>query len=363
MSVACGIVGLPNVGKTSIFNALTGAGAERASYAFSTVEPNLAEVDVPDERLDTLHGFVETDKIVPAKVRVVDIPGLAAGASHGEGIGNKFLGSVKETDALMQVVQCFENADLGRETPVDPQADIETLELELALADFETVARNVDRVSKKARTGDKEASFQKEVFERAKQLLEDGVQLRTVAWKEAELGALRPLFLLTIKPMLYVANVGDDDFEGRGELAGAVAAHAKRVGADWVPICGDIECELSAMEDEERAMFMEELGLREMALPRLIAHTYEVLGLQTFFTAGEKEIKAWTIHRGDTAPVAAGKIHTDFEKGFVRVEVYSVDDLVQHGSETAIRQAGKLRIEGKDYVMRESDVCHFLVNR
>jgi len=363
VSVACGIVGLPNIGKTSIFNALTGLGAERATYAFSTVEPNVAEVDVPDGRLATLNRFVETERIVPARVRVVDIAGLAPGAASGEGMGNRFLGHVKETDALMQVVQCFERSDLGRETPVDPKADIESLELELALADFETVSRNVDRVAKKARAGDKEAIFEKEVFERAKALLEDGVQLRTVEWKQAELAALRPLFLMTIKPVLYLANVADDDFAGEGAHARAVAEHAASVGAQWIPICGDIECELSAMEEEERAMFMEELGLAEMALPRLVATTYELLGLQTFFTAGEKEIRAWTIRRGDVAPIAAGRIHTDFEKGFVRVEVYSVDDLVAHETESAIRSAGKMRVEGKDYVMRESDVCHFLVNR
>jgi len=363
VSVACGIVGLPNIGKTTVFNTLTGSGAERASYAFSTVEPNLAELEVPDERLAILHRYVETQKIVPARVKIVDIAGLAAGASHGEGMGNRFLGHIKEADALMQVVQCFERSDLARETPVDPPGDIEALELELALADFETVARNVERVGKRARTGDKDATFEKEVFERAKGLLEDGVQLRTAEWSDDELAALRPLFLLTLKPVLYVANVADDDFAGEGALARAVAGHAASVGARSIAICGDIECELGGMGADDRAMFMEELDVKELAQPRLIQETYELLGLRTFFTAGEKEIKAWTIHQGDTAPVAAGKIHTDFEKGFVRVEVYSVDDLVEHESEAAIRSAGKLRVEGKDYRMQESDVCHFLVNR
>ena len=363
MSLACGIVGLPNIGKTSIFNAATGAGAERASYAFSTIEPNVAEVDVPDARLEVIHGFVETKKIVPAKVRIVDIAGLAAGASQGEGIGNKFLGHIKETDALMHVVQCFERSDLGRESPVDPAGDIEVLDLELAMADLETVSRNVDRVLKRARAGDKEALFQHALFTRAKGMLEDGVQLRHQEWKPSELEALRPMFLLTMKPQFYVANVGDDDFEGKGEFAQAVAAHAAAVGADWLPMCGDIECELSAMDDDDRTMFMEELGVTELALPRLIQTTYHMVGLQTFFTAGEIEIKAWTICKGDVAPVAAGKIHTDFEKGFIRAEVYSVDDLVAYGNEAAIRQAGKLRVEGRDYVMRDGDVCHFLVNR
>ena len=363
MSLACGIVGLPNIGKTSVFNAATGAGAERASYAFSTVEPNVAEVDVPDDRLAKINGFIETQKIVPAKVKIVDIAGLAEGASQGEGMGNKFLGHIKETDALMQVVQCFDRADLAREKPVNPKGDIEALEIELALADFETVSRNADRVAKKARTGDKDAIFEGEVFAKAKGLLEDGVQLRTVEWTPEERAALRPLFLLTIKPVLYLANVGDDDFAGEGEHAQAVARHAAEVGARWLPMCADMECELAAMEADDRAMFMDDLGIEELALPRLLASTYDLLGLQTYFTAGEKEIKAWTIEKGDTAPVAAGKIHTDFLKGFVRAEVYSVDDLVELETEAAIKNAGKLRVEGKDYVMQEGDVCHFLVNR
>ncbi len=363
MSLACGIVGLPNIGKTSVFNAATGAGAERASYAFSTVEPNLAEVDVPDPRLEVIHGYVKTDRVVPAKVKLVDIAGLAAGASTGEGMGNKFLGHIKETDALCQVVQCFERAELARETPVDPKGDIEVLELELALADFETVSRNADRVAKKARTGDKEAIFQGEVFARAKALLEDGTQLRTVEWTKDERVALRPMFLLTLKPVLYLANVGDDDFDGSSAFAQAVAAHAESVGSPWLPMCADMECELSAMDTDDRALFMEDLGLTELALPRLLASVYRLLGLQTYFTAGEIEVKAWTIEKGDTGPVAAGKIHTDFEKGFVRAEIYSVDDLVEHKTEAAIRAAGKLRVEGKAYVMRDGDICHFLVNR
>ena len=363
MSLTCGIVGLPNIGKTTIFNAATGSGAERASYAFSTTEPNLADVEVPDERLEQIHRHIETNKIVHARVKLVDIAGLAEGASHGEGMGNKFLGYIKETDALMHVVQCFERADLGRETPVNPTADMEVLELELAMADLETVARNVERVSKKARAGDKESLFQKDVFERAHALLEDGVHVRSAEWTPRELEALRPLFLLTTKPVLFVANVADDDVLGAGEFAQAVADHATKAGADWIPICGDIECELGSMDDEDRQMFMEELGIEELALPRLVNATYHLLGLQTFFTAGEIEIKAWTIRAGDTGPVAAGTIHTDFEKGFIRAEVFSVADLVELGSEAAIRQAGKLRVEGRHYVLQDGDICHFLVNR
>jgi len=363
MPLSCGIVGLPTVGKTSIFNALTGLAAERHSYTAASVEPNLSEVDVPDERLEIIHRFIETQKIVPAKVKVVDIAGLASGASRGEGLGNKFLGHIKETDALMLVVRCFERADVARTTPVDPKGDIEVLELELAMTDLETLGRNIDRVGKKARAGEKEGVLHAEIFERAKKLLEDGVPLRLHEWKPAELVVLRPLFLLTLKPVLYVANVGDDDVAGAGAHAKAVAAFAAARRSPSIAICGDLECELAAMGPEDRASFQADFGLTEVARPRLIQAVYSLLGLQTFFTAGEKEIKAWTIQKGDTGPVAAGKIHSDFEKGFVRAEVYSVDDLVQHRTEAAIKSAGKLRVEGRDYVMRESDVCHFLVNR
>jgi GTP-binding protein YchF len=363
MPLSAGLVGLPTVGKTSIFNALTGLKAERHNYVAASVEPNLAEVDVPDERLAILEKFIPTQKLVPAKVKVVDIAGLASGAARGEGLGNKFLGHIKETDALLHVVRCFERADVARTTPVDPKGDIEVLELELTLTDTETVERNIDRVGKKARAGDKEGVLHKEVFERAKKLLEDGVPLRLAPWKPAELAILRPLFLLTLKPVLYVANVGDDDVSGTGKHAQAVQAYAAAKKSPAIAICGDLECELAAMGPDDRAAFQADFGLKEVARPRLIQAVYSLLGLQTFFTAGEKENRAWTIQKGDTGPIAAGKIHSDFEKGFVRVEVYSIDDLVQHKSEAAIKQAGKLRIEGRDYVMRESDVCHFLVNR
>ena len=363
MGVACGIVGLPNCGKSTLFNAFTASRADRAVYPFSTTEANEAVVEVPDDRLERIHAHIETDKVIPAVVQVVDIPGLAPGASTGKGLGNKFLGHIKECDAILQVVRCFDAADVVRDTPVNPQGDIEELELELAMADLDTVTRAIERVAKKARTGDKDAIFEQEVYTRAQGLLEDGVQLRTIEWNEQEHAALRTLFLITTKPMLYVANVDQDDLAGESERAQAVRAHAESCGAEWIHLCGDLECELVGMEPEERGEFMQEFGVEELSLGRLIAATYSLLGLQTFFTAGEKEIRAWTIRKGDTGPVAAGVIHTDFEKGYVRAEVFSVDDLDEHHTEAAIKAAGKLRVEGRSYVMQEGDVAHFLVNR
>jgi ribosome-binding ATPase len=363
MSVSCGIVGLPNVGKSTLFSALTSAQAEVGNFPFCTIDPNVAVVAVPDERLEILHGFIETKRMLPAVVQVVDIAGLIAGASEGEGMGNKFLGNVKECDAIMQVVRCFGGHTVVREEPVDPIADIEVIELELALADLETVKRNLERIAKKARIGDKEALLQKSTFEKAQALLETGSQLRLSEWTEAERAALKPLFLMTMKSMLYIANVSDDDMDGHSELAQAVAKHATEKRCEWLPICADMELELRNMDEEERAMFMQELGITSLGLQRLIQKTYKLLGLQTYFTAGEKEIRAWTVHQGDTAPVAAGVIHTDFQKQFIRAEVYSVDDIIEHHSEAAIKAAGKMRTEGRDYSMREGDVCHFLIGK
>ena len=364
MSVACGIVGLPNVGKSTIFNAITAAGAESANYPFCTIEPNVGIVDVPDERLARINAHIETEKIIPAALKVVDIAGLVKGAAAGEGLGNKFLGNIKETDAILHVVRCFQNDDIVHVSgAVDPIADIEVIELELGMADAETLQRNIERVTKKTRTGDKDAIAQKELFERALAVVEEGRTLRSVDWKDEERALLRPLFLITIKPVLYVANVSDDDLDGQGELARTVAAHAAATGADFVALSGDIEGELAGMDPEERAEFQADLGITEPGLDRLARQAYHLLGLQTYFTAGPKEIRAWTIHAGDKAPKAAGVIHTDFEQGFIRAECYSVDDLEEHGTEAAIREAGKLRVEGKEYVMQEGDVVHFLFNR
>ncbi|MCK6448987.1 MAG: redox-regulated ATPase YchF [Planctomycetes bacterium] len=364
MGLAAGIVGLPNVGKSTIFNAITAAGAQSANYPFCTIEPNVGVVDVPDPRLKVIEQFIPTERIIPASLKVVDIAGLVKGASQGEGLGNKFLGNIKECDAVLHVVRCFEKKDIIHVSgSVDPKRDMEIIEVELALADLDTVERALDRVAKKAKGHDKDALFQHDVFLKAKGMLERGESLRAHHWTKPEHDALAPLFLITVKPVLFVANVGDDDLDGKSPLVDVVREHAAATGAEVVALCGDIEGELSSMEPADRAQFLADLGLKEPGLDRLIHQAFHLLGLSTFFTAGPKEIRAWTIHKGDTAPVAAGVIHSDFEKFFVRAEIYSLDDLVHYKNEHAIKAAGKLRSEGRDYVMREGDIAHFLIGK
>jgi GTP-binding protein YchF len=362
MGLACGIVGLPNVGKTTIFGAITGLDVERSDYMFSTTGPVQGTVDVPDERLARIAELIPTRRIVPAQMTLVDIPGLVSGSSRGEGMGIGFLGSIKDSDVLLHVVRCFDKPGVQHVSgALDPATDAEVVDLELGQADLATLERNIERVAKKARAGDKAAQQQQAVFERAREVLAGGRPLRAAPWSAPELQALKPLFLMTLKQMLFVANVGDDDLEGNSEHVQALRAYAAGTGCEVLPLCGDLEAELVRMEPSERAPLMAELGLRESGLHKLIHKGFDLLGLQTFFTAGEIEVRAWVIHKGDTGPVGAGVIHTDFAKKYIRAEVYSFDDLMEHKSEAAIRAAGKLRIEGKDYVLRDGDICHFLI--
>ena len=364
MNLACGIVGLPNVGKSTLFNAITAAGAECANYPFCTIEPNVGMVAVPDERLALINRHIETEEVVPATLRVVDIAGLVAGASRGEGLGNRFLGHIRETQAVLHVVRCFEDDDIAHvSASVDPVSDIGVIETELILADLETVQRAREKTVKKARGQDKAAAAEVAACERAIARLEAGMPARTGQWTPAERQALDRLFLLTDKPVLYVANVAEDDLSGDSPLVARVRGLAAAEGAEVVVLCAQLEQELATMEPADRAEFLADLGLERPGLERLVRAAFHLLGLMTFFTAGPKAIRAWTIRRGDTAPVAAGAIHTDFERQFIRAEVYTVQDLVELGSEAAIRSAGRMRVEGRDYVMHDADVAYFLVGR
>jgi GTP-binding protein YchF len=356
-----GIVGLPNVGKSTLFNALTAAGAESANYPFCTIEPNVGILEVPDDRLRQLNEHIATQKIIPAIVKLVDIAGLVKGASKGEGRGNQFLSNIRNVDAICHVVRCFEDEDVAHvDGDVDPLRDIETIDTELMLADLQTVENSMDKAKRSARTGDKEAKARLELLEAAEKRLAQGEPIRGMELSEDQAKLVRGLGLITAKRALYVANVGEDDLHGESEHVQKVRRRAEQEGGGVVAVCAKIESELIELDETDRAEMLADLGLSEPALATLAREAYRLLGLQSFFTAGPKEIRAWTIPVGATAPQAAGVIHTDFEKKFIRAQVYTVDDLTEHGSEAAIKAAGKLRAEGKDYVVQDGDVCHFL---
>jgi len=363
-----GIVGLPNVGKSTLFNALTNAGALAANYPFATIDPNIGVVPIPDPRLDTINAHIQTQKVVPAALELVDIAGLVRGASKGEGKGNAFLGHIRDVDAIVQVVRCFESAPGGEdithvEGTVDPLRDIETIELELILADLQTCETALPKAQRAARGKDRDALARAKVIEMLVPILEDQSPARALDTQEPELiRARHSLGLITTKPVLYLANVADDDVNGEGAHASRVRAHAESTGSEMVPVCARIESELAELDEDDRREMLADMGMDEPALNKLARAAYRLLGYQSFYTAGEKEIRAWTVPIGCKAPRAAGAIHTDFERGFIRVEVYSVEDLAELGSERAIKEAGRLRIEGKDYTMRDADVCHFLFN-
>jgi GTP-binding protein YchF len=364
-----GIVGLPNVGKSTLFNALTAAGIPSENYPFCTIEPNVGVVAVPDARLARINSHITTQKVVPAILRLVDIAGLVKGASKGEGLGNKFLSHIKNVDAVLHVVRCFEDPDVTHvDGKVDPIRDIETIDTELMLADLATVESALDKANRAARTGDKDAKARAALLEACQKRLAEGKPIRGIfggELDEKQVKELRSFGFITAKRVLYVANVDESDLHGEGELVKRVRERAEAEGGapgSVVPVCAKLESELAELDKADRKELLESVGLEEPALHALARASYKLLGLQSYFTAGPKEVRAWTIPIGATGPQAAGVIHSDFERGFIRVEVYSVDDLDKYKSEKAIKEAGKMRIEGKEYVMRDGDVCHFLFN-
>ncbi len=365
MALKAGIVGLPNVGKSTLFNAITQAGAESANYPFCTIDPNVGIVEVPDERLDKLTELVEPKKTVPTAFEFVDIAGLVRGASKGEGLGNKFLAHIREVDAIVHVVRCFEDENITHvDGKIDPISDIQTINLELVLADLDSVEKRIDRAKKNMKGGNKQYAQEIEILERVKETLYNDMPARSMELTEDERLIIRDLHLLTMKPVLYAANVSEDGVTeaDTNPFVLKVKEFAAGENAEVVPISAKVEADISELEDEDRAMFLEELGLQESGLNRLIKAAYRLLGLYTYFTAGVQEVRAWTIRKGTKAPGAAGVIHSDFERGFIRAEVVGYDELVSAGSMNGAKERGQLRLEGKEYIVKDGDVMHFRFN-